>query len=527
MTDLLIHRKQRDSALESDDPTPLDPIRTRIQRNMHPWDLAHEVFNESHKSDIKATPFEAASEHEEILFVEPDFVQNFTYRLREPASALESFESAELCEPRNFDLDWPHGEFGWHLQDSFSQLKSARDSLGDPGNGNRIRVGILDTGYDPRHTSLPENVNLELARNFSGSGDENDAVDPSSSWPMTNPGHGTATMALLAGSKVRSVDGSFTDYLGGAPYVEVVPIRIADSVVHFRTSSMAQGIRYAANIGCQVLSISMGGVPTRAWADAVNYAYDRGVCIFAAAGNRIGVSPPSTLVYPARFNRVVGVCGFMHDKTPYFKDGFHSKMQGCFGPESVMGNAMAAFTPNIPWAAMGCEELVDPDGAGTSSATPQCAAAAALWLQKHRPETGSMLWQRVESVRHALFSTADSTVSSTYFRGNGLLRASAALEIPFDSSSLRESSRDTLSFPWLRLLGALEADSDLASIHAMLEAEALQVYLRSPKLQRIAENADPTRDTLGEATRKELLKVMSELNSVSNSLRRQLNELAR
>ena len=242
-------------------------------------------------------------------------------------------------------------------------------------------------------------------------------------------------------------------------------------------------------------------------------------------GNRIGVSPPSTLVYPARFKRVVGVCGFMSDKTPYFQDGFHRKMQGCFGPESVMDDAMSAFTPNIPWAAMGCRDLVNPDGAGTSSATPQCAAAAALWLQKHRPNP-SEKWKIVEAVRHALFSTADSSPDATkYYKGRGLLRAGDALAVEFEEPALHKTSRDSVSFPWLRLLGAFEAaDESKTPEDQMLETEALQVYLQSPKLQQIAGDADPTCEDLESSTQKKLLKTMSELNSISNSLRVQIQK---
>jgi hypothetical protein len=45
-------------------------------------------------------------------------------------------------------------------------------------------------------------------------------------------------------------------------------------------------------------------------------------------------------------------------------------MAGNYGPESKMRTALAAYTPNTPWARMGCSQLVDRNGAGTSSATP-------------------------------------------------------------------------------------------------------------------------------------------------------------
>jgi subtilisin family serine protease len=487
---------------------------------MHPWDVAHGVLDYPQAAGLESA--------RELQFVEPDFEQSFPYELQEPETLESALERAESCVRRGINWQWPNpgNRFAWHLDDDYSQLRTARSAVGDPGDGKRIQIGILDTGYDPGHSTLPLHMRYDLARNLTGDGPETNATDPGSNFPMTNPGHGTATLALLAGN-VMDAAGSppLDDYLGGAPFAEVVPIRIANSVIHFRTSAMAQGIEYAAKIGCQVISISMGGVPTQLWADAVNMAYESGMCIFAAAGNRIGPAPPASLVYPARFNRVVAVCGFTADNKPYFIDGLHRQMHGCYGPPSAMKTAMAAYTPNTPWADMGCGSLVNPDGAGTSSATPQCAAAATLWLQKHRPNP-SEKWQVVEAVRHALFSSADKNpvVGTNYF-GNGLLRASDALGIPF-KENLAKTLADTVSFPWLRLVGALESVDDTDTIRQkMFETEALQLYLQSPSLQRIAGGADPHVDELDRETLIEFVKQIRTMPSASKSLRRNLDEI--
>src|SRR5262249_46425331 len=157
----------------------------------------------------------------------------------------------------------------------------------------------------------------------------------------------------------------------------------------------------------------------------------------------------------------------------------------------------AAYTPNMPWAAIGCRELVNPDGAGTSSATPQAAAAAALWLQQKLPSV-EPLWKRVEAVRQAMFQSADRSPSagSEYF-GNGLLRAMAMLDVPF-VDSVEPSAVAEVSFPWLRSLGALESApvTAISGKERMFEIEALQLYLTSAKLQALTGNADPHRDRL-------------------------------
>src|SRR5262249_38228226 len=150
-------------------------------------------------------------------------------------------------------------------------------------------------------------------------------------------------------------------------------------------SCIAQAIAYVADLcmsdetRVHVLSMSIGGVASEAWANAVNMAYERGVILVTAAGNNfstgLGGVPTTSPVYPARFERVLSACGVMGNLKPYY--GLRvGTMQGNWGPENKKATSLAAFTPNTPWARRSNDQIVDMDGAGTSSATPQIAAAA-------------------------------------------------------------------------------------------------------------------------------------------------------
>jgi subtilisin family serine protease len=395
-----------------------------------------------------------------------------------------------------------------------------------PPVGAKVRIAHLDTGY-ATHDALPQFLREDLARNFVEPDNPLSAIDPGTDGFLKNPGHGTGTMSILAGT--RMPQGAWNDFLGGAPHAEVAPVRIGDSVVHFYSSSMAQGLDWALFIGAQVVSISMGGVPSKAWAEAVNRLYDAGVAIFAAAGNNFGGLPTTSTVYPARFKRVTAVCGAAADKTPYYKGLLYLGMQGNFGPSAKMKTAIAAYTPNIPWAEWGCPETIDLDGGGTSSATPQAAAAAALWIQQHAAALqagpfAAQPWRRVEAVRHALFSTADKTApeSSTYF-GNGLLRAQDALVVAPDSTRA-QTPLDSVSWPWIRLLFGIGAAGTSAR-EEMLELEMIQLLttfdeLAGDEKELMDADAQPTN-----AETKKIVRRLMKSSLASATLREEISNL--
>src|SRR5262249_39832142 len=137
-----------------------------------------------------------------------------------------------------------------------------------------------------------------------------------------------------------------------------------------------------------VISMSMGGAPSQAWVDAVNAAYEAGILMVTAAGNNFSGLPTRHLVYPARFERVLAACGVTYDLAPYYTS-ILDEMQGNFGPLRHMKKALAAFTPNTPWAHVPSNSIHF-SGAGTSSATPQIAAAAALYYRKYFRELNNI-----------------------------------------------------------------------------------------------------------------------------------------
>jgi hypothetical protein len=182
-------------------------------------------------------------------------------------------------------------------------------------------------------------------------------------------------------------------------------------------------------------------------------------------------------------------------------------LRGSYGPPSAMTHALAAYTPNVPWAVLTDavpSNLLDLDGAGTSASTPQAAAAAALWLEANRSalEGEWRGWRKSESVYRALLDRADRgdgdgeadadrlRYVARYF-GAGTLRAADALAPPAPGSpplALREPS--TIGLDWLELVtsvGPFAADgAATARLRAQLvRTEAAQLVAGSTRLQAL------------------------------------------
>jgi subtilisin family serine protease len=479
-----------------------------------PWDLCHGLIEGR---------FGLAGDGG-ILFAEPDLEQRWTFP--------DPDESTRECVPpprpgkgRPQDCRFPTDpDPVWTL--ARTKMVQARAGLPQPGQPV-VRIAHLDTGYDPDHVTKPVKLRLDLQRNVSGDGHPEDkATDPRRHGLTPNkPGHGTGTLGLLAGGAVPDLG-----TIGAIPFAEIVPIRVADSVVLFRNSAIARALDYVFSLSLKddpatridVVTMSMGGVPSQAWADAINALYDIGVFVVTAAGNNLGNLPTRQIVWPARFRRVVAACGVMADKRPY-ADLPRQLMAGNYGPDSKMETAIAAPTPNTPWAQIGGKTIVDLDGAGTSSATPLVAAAAALVIQARRAEFDKTYtgWRRVEAVRAVLFATAGQKKDGRSRLGQGTLDAAEAVKAPLPAlATLTEQKKDTVSFPILRLLLPFGLTAAPSATLEMLELEALQLTLSFP-LEALIEDVDQA-DSLTPAQIRRLAEELATQPTVSARLRRAL-----
>ena len=473
-----------------------------------PWDKAYQLVQENAEADID--------------FVEPNLDSNDFELEKDRGSRKKkpSYNRLSTYPPEKF-ADIP---FDWHLKNTHSQLRAAAEEVypelirGEKraDGRNYVKIAHIDTGILDGHPALPEDDSLNLAdsKNFI-----NKRIKPIDRDKLIalgeQQGHGNATLALLAGGKLSrsETDNRFSGYFGAIPYAEVITLRVSESVViiHKAANRVAHAIEYAVRQGVEVISMSMAGIPSRRLAKAINMAYEAGVVVVSAAGNswvkEAGLKEklPDSVLYPARYERTIAVVGAAYDHKPYVWD-LHNDGQGraeggkymqmSYGPASTMRTAIAAYTPNVSWFSKmkdkKFQHFYTLNGGGTSSATPQVAAAAGLYIQKYRSQldriAGKDKWKKVELVRKALFSTANLEPKYKEYYGNGILQAYDALKVNPSSltSEIKISKRATnksgLFFALREGIYRRGANKKKEIIDEMMDTEIMQLMHKIPSL---------------------------------------------
>ncbi|MFE4549499.1 type VII secretion-associated serine protease mycosin [Streptomyces sp. NPDC056785] len=170
--------------------------------------------------------------------------------------------------------------------------------------GGGITVAVLDTGVDDQHPDLVGNV--LPGKDMVGFG----AHRGERPWAR----HGTAMAGIIAGHGHGAGHGD--GVLGIAPEAKILPVRViledGDSsrtrARSTRGNALAEGIRWAADHGADVINLSLGddsksAHPEPAEDAAVQYALKKGAVVVASAGN--GGEKGDHISYPAAYPGVI------------------------------------------------------------------------------------------------------------------------------------------------------------------------------------------------------------------------------
>jgi hypothetical protein len=183
---------------------------------------------------------------------------------------------------------------------------------------------------------------------------------------------------------------------------KILPVKVLDANGSGSYSDIAEGIRWSADNGADIINLSLGGPEdSRLLSDAVAYATGKGALVIAAAGNS-GESKPS---YPAAIPAALAVGAATSGDARYSWSNYGSGW--------------------VDIAAPGCNPAQARDGVvgqfcGTSSATPFVAGVAALLASTTPAPTAA-------TIRTALTTSATRISGGWVAASSGRVDAAAAL----------------------------------------------------------------------------------------------------
>jgi thermitase len=287
--------------------------------------LAKGVAVEAALAQLKRLPF--------IEFAEPNYIYRTTWKTSDPLWG-EQWAVAKI-----------KAASGWGLQ------------TGDA----KIVIAILDTGVDLDHPDLAKKIVAGY-----------DAVDGDDD-PDDVAEHGTHCAGIAAAQTNNGAG-----IAGVCPNCRIMPVRVL-SPDGGSASDVAKGIIWATDHGAKVISMSLGGLyESTAQSDAIDYAWDKGVVIVAAAGN----DGATDAHYPAYHEKCIAVGATERDdaRSDYsdYGDWVDVAAPGTFITSTVPGG----------YAQM----------SGTSMATPHVAGLAGLvWSAMGASATNAQVRAAIEN----------------------------------------------------------------------------------------------------------------------------------
>ena len=227
----------------------------------------------------------------------------------------------------------------WHIE------RIGVQNLWDKGiKGKGVVIALIDTGVDYSNPDLSSNILVSEGYDF---GDRD--TDP-----MDENGHGTAMASIICsrGSVVKGI----------APEARIIPLKIAPGGEGtFESDALAEAIVYAADKGADVINMSLLGNYSPEVAEAVEYAFRKGVVLVAASGNE----NESSNGFPSNLPGVISVSSIGKNDIPssFTNFGFNTSLSA--PGESILGYSIG----DVP-------VYVD----GTSASSAIVSASVALLL---------------------------------------------------------------------------------------------------------------------------------------------------
>jgi subtilisin family serine protease len=227
--------------------------------------------------------------------------------------------------------------------------------------------------------------------------------------PHDDNGHGTHT-AGIAGAESNGIG-----VAGVAPRASIMSLKASDSSGVVMDMDWMAALFYAVENGADIISMSFGGPGYSALgASAVQYAYSKGVTVFASSGN----SGDQVVYYPAGYDHVIGVGATDNKDNVAGFSNFNDSVD-----VSAPGVDVYSTTPNYV-VGLTHKDLVPGYSflSGTSMACPMAAGVGALMLSRNP----ALMPDVVERVLEANADDRGAPGRDDYY-GYGRVNASRAI----------------------------------------------------------------------------------------------------
>ena len=271
--------------------------------------------------------------------------------------------------------------------------------------GEGVVVAVLDTGVDRNHVDLSDNI-FTNSGEILGDGIDNDNngyIDDFYGWNFDSNnnntldfrGHGTHVAGTIA-----AIDNDF-GATGIAHNAQIMPVKVLGDDGSGSYESVANGIRYAADNGADVINMSLGGsADSSLLRSAVEYAASKGVIVVMASGN----DGDSTTMghYPAAYATNWGIAVGAVDRNSNMAS--FTNRSGIFPLTYVTAPGVSVYstTPNNRYSSY----------SGTSMATPHVAGVVALMLSANPDLTESEVYDILTSTAESSFPDSNSSFNS-------------------------------------------------------------------------------------------------------------------
>ncbi|TSC67041.1 MAG: serine protease [Parcubacteria group bacterium Gr01-1014_73] len=255
--------------------------------------------------------------------------------------------------------------------------------------GTGVIVAVVDTGIAYENYGIYAQAPDFAGANFVAGYDfvNNDAH------PNDDEGHGTHVAGTIAQSTNNTLG------VAGIAYgASLMPVKVLDQNGSGYYSDVADGIRWAADHGAQVINLSLGGSSGATYLEeALAYASGKGVVIVAAAGN----DGRSQLSYPAAYNQyVIAVGATRYDKTKAYYSNYGAGLDVVApGGDTRVDQNGDGYVDGILQQTFGATptDFGYYFYQGTSMATPHVAAIAALVFSEGKATTTGAVRKAIES----------------------------------------------------------------------------------------------------------------------------------